>query len=244
MYDIKGRSNTHQYKVEDYLGLVSKIAAQIKAKLPGHIEEEDLFQAGTIGLIDAINRYEEYQSAQFETYATLRIRGAIFDELRHLDWIPRAIRENMRKIEDAIFSLQTRLQRHPTETEIAQALELNIEAYHKFLNENAGHQLLYLEDFDLANEGEQFLERYDTGQDQTPLKNLVDLGFQTALTEAIEELPEKEKLVMGLYYEQDLNLREIGAVLDITQSRVSQIHSQAISRLRTRMKEHKWIGEA
>lgn len=243
MYDIKGRSTSSQYHVEDYLELVAKIAAQIKAKLPPNIEEDDLFQAGTIGLMDAIQRFEEKQTAQFETYASLRIRGAIFDELRNLDWIPRTIRENMRKLENAIILLQKRHCRNPSETEIATELQLSLRDYHKFLNDNAGHQLLYIEDFVASDDSESFLDRFDTSDDQSPLDDLLANGFHQALASSIDALPEREKLVMGLYYEQELNLKEISAVLDITESRVSQIHSQAIGRLRSRMKEQKWIGE-
>jgi RNA polymerase sigma factor for flagellar operon FliA len=243
MYNPKGRSNA-KTQLEDHIDLVKKIAYQLKSKLPRNIEEDDLIQAGMIGLLDALNRYEDTQQAQFETYATLRIRGAMLDELRNMDWLPRSVRENMRKIENAILELQKKLSRNPTENEIADNLKLSIQDYHKFLAENSGHQLLYLEDFVTNEDDDSYLDRYQTGKKDNPLESLLELGFRDALAKAIDELPERERLMMALYYEQELNLKEIGAVLDVSESRVSQIHSQAISRLRTLLKEQKWIGEA
>jgi RNA polymerase sigma factor for flagellar operon FliA len=242
MYNPKGRSTKTQ--LEDHIDLVKKIAYQLKSKLPRNIEEDDLIQAGMIGLLDALNRYEDTQQAQFETYASLRIRGAMLDELRNMDWLPRSVRENMRKIENAILELQKKLSRNPTENEIADNLKLSIQDYHKFLAENSGHQLLYLEDFVTNEDDDSYLDRYQTGKKDNPLESLLELGFRDALAKAIDELPERERLMMALYYEQELNLKEIGAVLDVSESRVSQIHSQAISRLRTLLKEQKWIGEA
>jgi RNA polymerase sigma factor for flagellar operon FliA len=242
MYNPKGRSTKTQ--LEDHIDLVKKIAYQLKSKLPRNIEEDDLIQAGMIGLLDALNRYEDTQQAQFETYATLRIRGAMLDELRNMDWLPRSVRENMRKIENAILELQKKLSRNPTENEIADNLKLSIQDYQKFLAENSGHQLLYLEDFVTNENDDSYLDRYQTGKKDNPLESLLELGFRDALAKAIDELPERERLMMALYYEQELNLKEIGAVLDVSESRVSQIHSQAISRLRTLLKEQKWIGEA
>lgn len=242
MYNPKGRSSAKS-QLEDHIDLVKKIAYQLKSKLPRNIEEDDLIQAGMIGLLDAINRYKDTQQAQFETYASLRIRGAMLDELRALDWLPRSVRENMRKIENAILDLQNKLTRNPTEAEIANTLNLSIQDYYKFLADNSGHQLLYLEDF-VTNEDDSYLDRYQTEKNDNPLESLLERGFGDALTKAIDELPERERLMMALYYEQELNLKEIGAVLDVSESRVSQIHGQAISRLRTILKEQKWIGEA
>jgi RNA polymerase sigma factor for flagellar operon FliA len=242
MYNLKGRCHS-KTQFEDHIDLVKKIAYQLKSKLPANIEEDDLIQAGMIGLLDALNRYEDNQQAQFETYASLRIRGAMLDELRTLDWLPRTVRENMRKIENAILDLQKHHGRNPTELEIADYLKLPLKQYHKFLSDNSGHQLLYLEDFVTEEDGDSYLDRYQTEKTDNPLESLLELGFQDALAQAIDALPSKERLMMGLYYEQELNLKEIGAVLDVSESRVSQIHSQAISRLRTLLKEQKWIGE-
>ncbi len=242
MYDAKGRSQKDAI-FSLHIPLVKKIAHQIKAKLPANVEEDDLIQAGMIGLIDALQRFENTQQAQFETYATIRIRGAILDELRNMDWLPRTVRDNMRKIEKAISELQRLTQRHPTEAEIAQQLNLSISDYQKFLTENSGHQLLYIEDFQNDENGDHFLERFQSKQNDDPLKELLEQGFQAALVNAIDVLPEREKLLMSLYYQEELNLKEIGAILGVTESRVSQIHSQAIGRIRSILKEQKWTGE-
>ncbi|MEI6268662.1 MAG: RNA polymerase sigma factor FliA [Methylococcaceae bacterium] len=242
MYDATGRSEKDSVFNKN-IALVNKIAYQLKAKLPANIEVDDLIQAGMIGLIDAIQRFEDIQQAQFETYATMRIRGAMLDELRNMDWLPRLVRENMRKIEKAIYELQRLNHAAPTEAEIAQHLDLSITDYQKFLAKNSGHQLLYIEDFQSQENGDHFLDRFQADDTDDPLAELIDQGFQSALFDSIESLPEREKLLMGLYYQEELNLKEIGAILGVTESRVSQIHSQAISRIRSTLKEQTWTGE-
>jgi RNA polymerase sigma factor for flagellar operon FliA len=242
MYDATGRSEKDSVFNKN-IALVNKIAHQLKAKLPANIEVDDLIQAGMIGLIDAIQRFEDIQQAQFETYATMRIRGAMLDELRDMDWLPRLVRENMRKIEKAIYELQRLNHAAPTEAEIAQHLDLPITDYQKFLAKNSGHQLLYIEDLQTQENGDHFLDRFQTDDTDDPLAELIEQGFQSALFDSIDSLPEREKLLMGLYYQEELNLKEIGAILGVTESRVSQIHSQAISRIRSTLKEQTWTGE-
>jgi len=242
MYDATGRSEKDSVFNKN-IALVNKIAHQLKAKLPANIEVDDLIQAGMIGLIDAIQRFEDIQQAQFETYATMRIRGAMLDELRDMDWLPRLVRENMRKIEKAIYELQRLNHAAPTEAEIAQHLDLSITDYQKFLAKNSGHQLLYIEDLQTQENGDHFLDRFQTDDTDDPLAELIEQGFQSALFDSIDSLPEREKLLMGLYYQEELNLKEIGAILGVTESRVSQIHSQAISRIRSTLKEQTWTGE-
>jgi RNA polymerase sigma factor for flagellar operon FliA len=242
MYDATGRSEKDSVFNKN-IALVNKIAHQLKAKLPSNIEVDDLIQAGMIGLIDAIQRFEDIQQAQFETYATMRIRGAMLDELRDMDWLPRLVRENMRKIEKAIYELQRLNHAAPTEAEIAQHLDLSITEYQKFLAKNSGHQLLYIEDLQTQENSDHFLDRFQTDDTDDPLAELIEQGFQSALFDSIDSLPEREKLLMGLYYQEELNLKEIGAILGVTESRVSQIHSQAISRIRSTLKEQTWTGE-
>jgi RNA polymerase sigma factor for flagellar operon FliA len=245
MYNAKGRTQSKQ-DLTVHLALVKKLAYQLKAKLPANIEVDDLISSGTIGLLDAISRYEEMEQAQFETYAVQRIRGAMLDELRNSDWAPRSTRQNMKKIETAITLLQQQLARQPLESEIAEKLKMPLTEYQQILGESRGHQLIYFEDFhDKGAEGEDhFLDRFCAEISQDPLDGLIDQGFRGAVINAINALPEREKLMMGLYYEQELNLKEIGAVLGVTESRVSQLHSQAIARLRSNLKAQKWTGEA
>jgi RNA polymerase sigma factor for flagellar operon FliA len=243
MYNAKGRSSSDKL-LGEHMPMVKKLAFQLKAKLPANVEVDDLIQAGMIGLLDAINRYEVVETAQFETYAVQRIRGAMLDELRSSDWLPRTTRQNMRKVESAMTELRQQLHRAPTETEIAAKMEVPLAAYQKILADNAGHQLIYFEDFHNEEDSDHFLDRFQADVSSDPLHGLMDLGFKKAVVGAIDALPERERLVMGLYYEQELNLKEIGAVLEITESRVSQLHSQAIARIRGILKAQQWTEAA
>ncbi|GMV01723.1 MAG: RNA polymerase sigma factor FliA [Burkholderiaceae bacterium] len=220
--------------VERYGPMVRRIASQLAAKLPANVDPADLAQAGMIGLLDALSRYETGHGAQFETFAMQRVRGAMLDELRGSDWLPRSVRRAQRTIEQAIHAAEQRLQRAPRETEIAAELGLRLDAYQQMLADARGAQLVYLDDF--GDDGEEgFLDRHVPAAGTDPTEILGDAGFTRALVDAIERLPERERLVMGMYYEQDMNLKEIGAVLGVTESRVSQLHSQAVARLRTQM---------
>ena len=243
MYTVSGKTD-NAHLVAEHAPLVKKLAHQMKARLPPSVEVDDLIQAGMMGLLDAVTRYEDTHGAQFETYAVQRIRGAMLDELRSSDWLPRSIRQNMRKIEAAINGLQQRLGRPPTETEIAGELKLSLAEYQGMLNDSGGHQLIYYEDFHEGDGGENFLDRYCVDESGDPLRTLVNGAFREAVIEAIEALPEREKILMGLYYEHEMNLKEIGAVMGVSESRVCQLHSQAIARLRAKLKEQTWTGLA
>jgi RNA polymerase sigma factor for flagellar operon FliA len=215
----------------------------MKAKLPPSVEVDDLVQAGMIGLLDAISRYEETHGAQFETYAVLRIRGAMLDELRNSDWLPRSMRQNMRKIEAAMSSLQQKLGHPPTESEVAKLLKLSLSEYQDMLSDGGGHQLVYYEDFHDNEGNDSFLDRYAV-DDADPLRALLDTDFRQAVIDAIDGLPPREKILMGLYYEEEMNLKEIGAVMGVSESRVSQLHTQAVARLRAALREQAWTGQA
>ena len=243
MYTVSGKSDkTHL--LETHAPLVKRLAHQMKAKLPPSVEVDDLIQAGMIGLLDAVSRYEETHGAQFETYAVQRIRGAMLDELRNSDWLPRSIRQNMRKIEDAMNKVQQRMGRAPKEAEIAAELKMSLVDYQELLTEGSGHQLVYYEDFHEKDENDHFLDRYCVDEASDPLQSLMNGGFRQAVIHAIEALPEREKILMGLYYEQEMNLKEIGAVMGVSESRVCQLHSQAIARMRARLKDQAWTGLA
>lgn len=244
MYTAMSKQHSSDALLSQHAGLVKKMAYQLKAKLPANVEMDDLIQAGMIGLLDATQRYEDNHGAQFETYASLRIRGAMLDELRENDWMPRSLRKSMRAVESAIRSLEQQYGRAPTETELAKALDMTITEYHALLGDCSGHQLLYFEDFHASDESAHFLDHHVHDQHGDPMQMLLSSDFKDCLVEAINALPEREKILMGLYYEQSLNLKEIGTVMNVSESRVSQLHSQAVARLRASMKEMLWTGVA
>lgn len=236
MYTANGLSDKEQC-LKEYAPLVKRIAHHMMVKLPSSVEVDDIIQAGMMGLLDAAGRYDELRGAQFETYAAQRIRGAMLDELRGADWLPRSLRRDMRRIEAAINRLQQTLGRAPAESEIAKELKVSLPEYQQMLLEARGAQLVYYED--LQNEGdEDFFERHEFSGDANPMELLRDERFRAALIQAIDALPERERLMMALHYEQDLNLREIGEVMGVTESRVCQLHSQAVARLRGILKAH------
>jgi RNA polymerase sigma factor for flagellar operon FliA len=243
MYTAKGKTEKDSL-LTAHMPLVKRLAHHMKAKLPPSVEVDDLIQAGMIGLLDAIGRYEETHGAQFETYAVLRIRGAMLDELRNSDWLPRSMRQNMRKIETAMATLQQRLGHPPTESEVAKMLKLSLADYQEMLADGGGHQLVYYEDFHDDDGNDSFLDRYASDEDADPLRSLLDGDFRQAVIDAIDLLPEREKMLMGLYYEEELNLKEIGAVMGVSESRVSQLHTQAVARLRASLRERSWTGPA
>jgi RNA polymerase sigma factor for flagellar operon FliA len=230
MYTAQGVLTKDQ-QIAEYTPLVKRIAFLLLAKLPANVDVDDLIQNGMIGLLDAIERYEEVPGAQFKTYATQRIRGAMLDGLRENDWLPRNVRREMREVEAAIRQLEHAHGRPPSETDLAAALGISLAEYQKLLLEARGHQLIYIEDMADEN-GDPYLERHVDATSLDPLALLEESGMHTAVAAALEALPEREKLMMALYYEQDLNLREIGEVMGVTESRVCQLHSQAIARLR------------
>jgi RNA polymerase sigma factor for flagellar operon FliA len=239
MYTVKGKADKN-FLLTEHMPLVKRLAHQMKAKLPASVEVDDLIQAGLIGLLDAINRYEDNHGAQFETYAVLRIRGAMLDELRSNDWMPRSTRQNMRKVEAAMNALQQQLGRPPSESEVAKSMKLSLGDYQDMLGDSGGHQLLYYEDFhETEDGGAGFLDRYAV-DDEDPLRALLETDFRQAVIDAIDALPPREKMLMGLYYEEELNLKEIGAVMGVSESRVSQLHTQAVARLRAHLKELAW----
>ncbi|HEU4853596.1 MAG TPA: RNA polymerase sigma factor FliA [Telluria sp.] len=242
MYTVKGKANKDHLLME-HMPLVKRLAHHMKAKLPPSVEVDDLVQAGMIGLLDAISRYEETHGAQFETYAVLRIRGAMLDELRNSDWLPRSMRQNMRKIETAMATLQQRLGHPPTESEVAKALKMSLADYQEMLSDGGGHQLVYYEDFHDNDGNDSFLDRYAV-DDSDPLSALLEGDFRQAVIDAIDLLPPREKILMSLYYEEEMNLKEIGAVMGVSESRVSQLHTQAVTRLRATLREKAWTGPA
>ncbi|GHD76988.1 RNA polymerase sigma factor FliA [Vogesella fluminis] len=224
--------------INQHAPLVKKLASLMMARLPASVDINDLIQVGTIGLIEAARQFDSTQGVQFETFASQRIRGAMLDELRREDWLPRQVRRNVRQIESAIQQLEQQLGRSPAEGEIADSLSMPLTEYQAMLSECKGLTLVHFDDFhDEEGHGGNQIDNIVDADAATPLDHLTDGHFRSALIDAIKLLPERDQLVMSLYYEQELNLKEIGAVLGVSESRVSQLHSQAIARLRARLRD-------
>ncbi|MCM2317742.1 MAG: RNA polymerase sigma factor FliA [Pseudomonas sp.] len=226
MYTAQGKIRQRDL-LEEHLPLVRRQALSLQVRLPASVELDDLIQAGMIGLLDALNRYDACHGASFATFASQRIRGAMLDELRSRDWVPRSVRRNTRALDEAIRRLEQHLGRPAEEREIAAALGVDLAEYHHLLMDANGSQLVALDDLP-EDEGESLCGEPHA----TPLAELLEGRRRADLVRAIEHLPEREKLLLGLYYQEDLNLKEIGAVLGVSESRVCQLHSQAVARLR------------
>ncbi len=232
MYTAQGRID-QSHLLESYLPTVRRIALQMMARLPANVELDDLIQAGRVGLLEASQRYRADAEASFETFAAQRIRGAMLDELRGMDWVPRGVRQSAREVEAAIRVAAQRAGRTPRETEIAGELGIGLAEYHALLVKIEGCQLLYAEDLRGEGEDEVFDRRgAEPPGDEDPLAALLSGEFRHRLGGAIAALPEREAQVLSLHYEQELSLRQIAQVLEVSQTRACQLHAQAISRLR------------
>ena len=231
-------ADTETELVKRHADLVKRIAYHLAARLPSSVDVEDLIQAGIIGLLDAARHYSSGRGASFETYASIRIRGAMIDELRKSDWAPRSVHRRAREVSQAIHDIEQGSGREAKESEIAEKLGISLEEYRQTAHDAARCQVMSL-DARSAHD-EEGIDYADTAE--SPLQQLQHEEFQSTMAQAIAEMPEREKLVLSLYYNDELNLREIGAVLDVSESRVCQIHGQALLRLKSRMGE--WRSEA
>ena len=236
MYTAKGQLDVDSL-LKQHSPLVRRLAHQMIAKLPANVEIDDLIQVGMIGLADALTRFDAAQGVQFETFATQRIRGAMLDELRGNDYLSRGTRKQQRSIESAVHKLEQKLGRAPAESEIAREMGVSLVEYQELLGKVRGTQLVYLEDMSGDDGDNDYLDRHVADEQANPLAQLQDHRMRAALVEAIKNLPEREQYVMSMYYEHDMNLKEIAAVLGVTESRVCQLHSQSIARLRARLRE-------
>ena len=230
MYTAKGKID-HQALIEQYLPMVRRQALALQVRLPASIELDDLIQAGMLGLLDSMSRFDANAGASFATFASQRVRGAMIDELRSRDWLPRSVRRNARAMDASVRKLEQQLFRAPSESEIAADMGMSLEEYRQLLSDtNNGYLLPFEEMVDESGEPESDDENF-----VKPFDALLDQQQRTRLVAAIDELPEREKLVMALYYDEELNLKEIGAVLGVSESRACQIHGQAVGRLRARL---------
>lgn len=219
-----------QALVENHAGLVKRIAHHMMARLPASVLVDDLIQAGMIGLLEAARNFDATKGASFETFAGIRIRGAMLDEIRRGDWAPRSVHKNSRLISEAIAEVERDTGRDAKDTEVAAKMNVSIDDYHSMLNDVSCGKIIGIEDLGVT---EDVIGSEDESNE--PYGEIEHSSFQVALAQAIKTLPEREALTLSLYYDEELNLKEIGAVLDVSESRVSQIHSQAMHRLKGRM---------
>ncbi|WP_110656221.1 RNA polymerase sigma factor FliA [Salinicola halimionae] len=230
MYTAQGKINQTAL-IEQYMPMVRRHALSLQVRLPASVELDDLIQAGMLGLLDALGRYDDSHGASFSTYANQRIRGAMIDELRSRDWMPRSVRRSARALDQAVRRLEQQLGRAPDEREIAREMGISSDEYHRLLTDsNNGFLLAYDE-----SETENGVASVAETSTPSPLASLLDADNRANVMAAIDALPEREKLLLGLYYQEELNLKEIGAVLGVSESRVCQLHSQAVARLRSRL---------
>ena len=239
-YREKGDKAVRDRLILTYAPLVKYVAGRLGSSLPAHVDEGDLVSYGLLGLIGAIERYDPDRDIKFETYAIARIRGAIIDELRALDWVPRSVRSRARQIERAIGELEAKLGRAPTDEEIAAKVGVTVDELDNSLTDISRSSIAALDElWSVSGDGDQ-VSLLDTLEDDNvsqPAEVLDETETREALADAIARLPEREKLVVTLYYYEELTLREIGEVLGVTESRVSQLHTKAILRLKGRLRD-------
>jgi RNA polymerase sigma factor for flagellar operon FliA len=236
MYTNHASGQTQSELVEQHAALVKRIAYHLIARLPASVDVEDLIQAGMLGLLDASHQFNASQGASFETYAGIRIRGAMLDEIRRNDWAPRSVHRKAREISQKMHEIEQQKGRNASDSEVAAALGLGLNEYHQQLHDSAGHQLFSLDEF---TDNDETRAHPISAPLSGPEDEVQDDNFQTALVQAIDSLPDRERLLMSLYYNDELNLKEIGEVLGVSESRVSQIHSQTVIRLRSKLRD--WI---
>jgi RNA polymerase sigma factor for flagellar operon FliA len=224
--------------VVEYAPLVRFIAQKIASRLPSNIELDDLISCGVIGLMDAISKFDPTRDNKFKTYAEFRIRGSILDELRSQDWVPRSVREKSKQLERAYSKLERDFGRPATDDEMCVELECSLEDFHEMLNRSKSVSLLNIDDSASFNRGDKKLMMglLEHRRSSNPFSAVNYKRAQTVIKDGIKSLPEKQRLVLSLYYFEDLNLKEIGQVLDVTESRVSQLHTQAILKLKAKLK--------
>ena len=227
-------------RIMQHAPLVKRIAYHLLNRLPNSIQVDDLIQAGMLGLLEAIKHYNASQGASFETYAGIRIRGSMLDEVRGSDWTPRSVHKKSRMVSEAIRAIENKTGCEARDVDIAEYLGIAIDEYNHILQDSISCRVLSVEELAETGEGEHYCDEFQNIEEE-PLDGLSREGFQQALANAIMKLPERERLVISLYYDDELNLREIGEVLNISESRVSQISSQAVLRLRSRLSE--WLDE-
>lgn len=239
------KRNQKEELIKEYSSLIKFIAQKIAVRLPPNIELDDLISAGSIGLMDAIDKWDPTRDNKFKTYAEFRIRGAILDELRGQDWVPRSVRDKSKALDRTVAALENEIGRVPTEEEISARLNIPIGEFHDLVNQVRPVSLLSIDDQPTFSDSDKksIVNLLEGAKSNSPFNQLNLKVVKDVVAKAIEELPERQRLVLSLYYFEDLNLKEIGQVLQVTESRVSQLHAQAVIRLRTKLSATIQAGE-
>ncbi|KJY97253.1 RNA polymerase sigma factor FliA [Pseudoalteromonas sp. THAF3] len=224
--------------VERHAALVKRVACHLLARLPASVQLDDLIQSGMIGLIEASKTFDASKGASFETFAGIRIRGAMLDEVRRGDWAPRSVHRNSRAVATAVHELETSLGREPKDVEVAEKLDISLDEYHHILNDVNCSKVLGIED--LGVDEDVLTPSSEQSQTGRPYTSVHNERFNQALVAAINSLPERDALVLSLYYNDEMNLKEIGQILDVSESRVSQIHGQAMIKLKAKVND--WVN--
>lgn len=224
--------------IREFTPIIKTIAHRLAFRLPAYLDAEDLVSAGIIGLMDALEKYDPSREAKFKTYAEFRIRGAILDEIRSMEWVPRSVRERIALLQRTHHALLKRYGRPPTDEEVAAELHMSVAELDEFLSRSQGAVLISLDDFDVTepNAGRIVNLLADTRQPD-PLSVLVSEDIRTTLARAVQQLPEKERMVLSLYYYEELTMKEIGRILNVTESRVCQVHAKAVLRLKAALQD-------
>lgn len=238
---LKKAKPTREEIVLQYAPVVKHIANRLAARLPSNFQVDDLIQVGMIGLLESIEKFDPKRGIKFKTYAEIRVRGAMLDDLRSKDWIPRSVRDNSNKLEKAYAELRSQNIDHPTDKQLAKQLDIKPKELDTFLTKSKSIPLVSLDNAKSMGVDESEMNILDTipaEEEEDPFSNIIDSEAKEQLIEALDKLPEKEKLVLSLYYNEEMNLKEIGAVFGITESRVSQLRTKAIAMLRSYMKPY------
>ncbi len=227
--------------VTKYVPLIKSVAGRLSMKLPPHVDQKDLLSAGIMGLLDAIEKFDETKGVPFKSYAEFRIRGAMLDELRSMDWVPRSVRKNAKTLEEAYRQVEIKAMRPATDQEVAQALGMELEPFHRLLDQTKGVSIVSEDEIGdlLSNrEGGSLWDIYQDAGHSDPVASMGLTELREVIAQAIESLPENERLVVTLYYYEELTMKEIGEVMEYTESRISQLHTKAVIRLRNKIRRY------
>jgi RNA polymerase sigma factor for flagellar operon FliA len=231
-YHMQADTDLENALIEKYLSLASSIAARLAMTLPEHVDQDDLYSAGLVGLLQALRNYDPTCGASFETYSRTRVRGAMLDELRKMDWVPRTVHEKARKIQAAMNQLEQKLGQVPTEAQMAKALNLSLSEYGKLLTEIRPAAFICLDTVSSEDDAGDLYEVVANSADESPLEKISQRELKHVILERLKALPEMQRKVLALYYGEELHLREIAEVVGLTESRICQIHAQAILSIR------------